>query len=301
MKDADRAVAALAAQQRQVFTRGQAQAAGVSASGITRRLANGLYRPVGPHTLTFAGVALDWRGRLQAGLLDLGPDAMVAAEAAAGVHGLDGFGEGPLVFLVPRTQRHRPAAGDVVTTSHVSRLDRVMVDGLPVTSGTRTVVELIGRVDPTQLANALDTACRMGLTAPSVVERRLRELGRQGRRGVAEFDAVMADAGVQSWLERRFRRLLRGSGLPTPTVQRVYRRGEDHVARVDFDVAPHPVIVEVGGRRGYLSYAERQRQEHRRNAMQLLGLTIYFFTRDDVNDRPTYVLSTLTAAIRLAS
>ena len=256
---------------------------------------------VGPHTLTFAGVGLDWRGRLQAGLLDLGPGALVSAQAAAALHGLDGFDEGPLAYLVLRSVRKRPTAGKVTSTPSIAPLDRCVVDGLPVTSGTRTVVELIGRVSINELGNALDSAIRRRLTAPSVVERRVRELGREGRRGVGAFDRVMKFAGVESWLERRFLRLVRGTGLPQPTLQRTYRNDGVHVARVDFDFSPLPVVVEVGGQRGYMSATERRRQEHRHNQLQLLGQVIYFFTTEDVSGDPAYVVATLTKGIRLVS
>ena len=74
-----------------------------------------------------------------------------------------------------------------------------------------------------------------------------------------------------------------------------------HVARVDFDFSPLPVVVEVGGQRGYMSATERRRQEHRRNQLQLLGQVIYFFTTEDVSGDPAYVVATLTKGIRLVS
>jgi hypothetical protein len=43
--------------------------------------------------------------------------------------------------------------------------------------------------------------------------------------------------------------------------------------------------------------AERQRQEQRRNGLQLQGKVIYFFTRDDVVNRPGYVAATVAAAL----
>jgi hypothetical protein len=152
-------------------------------------------------------------------------------------------------------------------------------------------------VGPCQLGNALDSAVRQRLTAPSVIARRLDDLGRRGRPGIAEFDEVMNSAGVESWLERRFLELLDGLPLPKPELQRTYRSDGDHVARVDFDFFPLPVIVEVGGRRGYLNASERRRQEHRRNQLQLLGKTVYFFTTEDVTQDPEYVLTTLVAGI----
>ncbi len=302
MNDAERALAELAARQRQVFTRAQAVGAGLTPNGVSRRLASGLFVVAGTHTLTFAGVCLDWRGRLQAGLLDLGPGALIAAEAAAASHGLDGFDEGPLTFLVPRSMRRRRTIGEVLSTSHLGPLDRCVVDGLPTTSATLTVIQLIGRADVRQLGNAFDSAVRKRLTAPAVVRRRLDELGRRGRTGVIAFDSLMESAGVESWLEREFLKLLDGQPLPKPAMQRKYHRDGVHVARVDFDFAPLPIVVEVGGRRGYFSSSERRRQEHRRNELQLLGKTIYFFTTEDVVDDPQYVTATLVAGIaRLAS
>ena len=251
---------------------------------------------VGCRTVTFAGVALDWRGRLQAGLLDLGPGASVSAEAAAALHcSMDSvkvrFVSRVTLDEEPLDRRHRHVLASI------SRLDRTTVDGLAVTSGTRTVIELIGRVGLTELGNAYDSACRRHLTAPSVVGQRLTELGRRGRVGVEAYDELMMVAGVQSWLERAFLRILRGTALPTPTMQRTYRRDGTHIARVDFDFAPLPVIVEVGGKRGYLSTAERQRQERRRNELQLLGKVIYFFTTEDVTRDAGYVIRTLSEAL----
>jgi very-short-patch-repair endonuclease len=297
VNDADRRLAALAGQQRQVFTRAQARASGLSFNGIRRRIQSGVFAVVGPHTLTFAGVTLDWRGRLQAGLLDLGPAALVSAEAAASLHGLDGFDEGHLVFLVPRELRDRRTIGTVTTSTSIKPLDRTTVDGLAVTSGTRTVIELIGRVSRERLGNAVDSAWRKRLTAPTVINGRLTELGRQGRTGITDFDRVMKMAGVESWLERAFLRLLLSTALPTPTMQRTYRRDGVHIARVDFDFSPLPIIVEVGGKRGYLSSAERQRQERRRNELQLLGKVIYFFTTEDVRSDPEYVIRTLSEVL----
>ena len=85
--------------------------------------------------------------------------------------------------------------------------------------------------------------------------------------------------------------------LPLPAAQCRYNLAGFGVVRVDFEFADVPVVIEVGGRRGYLSFAERQRQEQRRNALQLEGKVIYFFTRDDVVNRPAYVAATVAAAL----
>jgi hypothetical protein len=297
MNDADRRLAAVAALQRQIFTREQALDAGLSLSAIGRRERSGFFIAHGPRTFHFVGSSLAWRDSLHAGLLDLGDGALVTARSAAALHGLDGFEEGPLQFLVPSGRRRRRVIGRVSSSPSIGPLDRASVHGLAVTSGTRTVLELIGRVSERELGNALDSALRRGLTSPAMLLRRLDELGRQGRRGVVAFDRVMASAGVQSWLERQFLYLVEQAGLPRPTLQRTYRCDGRHIARVDFDFEPWPVLVEVGGRRGYLSADERRRQEHRRNELQLLGKVVYFFTTEDVAEDPAYVLATIRRAL----
>jgi hypothetical protein len=297
----DRALIALATTQRQVFTRQQALDAGLSHHALQRRVATGGWVAWGPHTLHVAGAELDYRGRLLAGLLDLGPAAAVSARAAACRHGFDGFGEGPLEFLVPRRHRNRAGRGTVSSALELDPIDVAEVDGLRVTSGTRTVIQLLGRVDERELGNAVDSCIRSGLTSPRYLRERLTRLGRRGRVGVALFDRVMESAGVQSWLERQFVTLIRQTGLPAPAAQRVYRRDKIHVARVDFDFAPLPVVVEVGGRRGYLSAEERRRQDHRRNELQLLGKVVYFFTTEDVVDSAPYVVAMLRSALAMAA
>jgi hypothetical protein len=301
MNDADRRLAAIAAVQRQVFIRRQALEAGLSQQAIQRRIVGGLFVPLGPHTMRFAGATLDWRGHLTAGVLDLGDGALVSGRSAAALHGLDGFAEGPVELLVLADHKDRQTVGRVRSTPMIGPLDRMVVDGLPVTSGTRTVLELVGRVGPRELGNAIDSATRLGLTAPVALHRRLDEMGRRGRAGVAAFDRVMASAGVQSWLEREFLRLMVAAGVRPPAVQRIYRRHGRHIARVDFDYEPAPLIVEVGGRRGYLSAADRRRQEHRRNELQLLGKTVYFFTTEDVVSEPAYVVTTVRSALAMAA
>ena len=81
----------------------------------------------------------------------------------------------------------------------------------------------------------------------------------------------------------------------------MYRRDGRHVARVDFDFAPWPVIVEVGGQKGYLTTRERQRQERRRNELHLLGKALYFFSYEDVTEEPGYVAGTVRSALDATS
>lgn len=258
MNQIDRTIAELAAEQHGVITRWQATAAGLSASALYRRVRSGALLAYGPSTLHVPGAPLSWHGKLVAGLLDLGHDALVTGRAAAQLHGLDGFDTEALEFLVPRAHRNRTTVGCVTSTP---------------------------------------CACRKRITAIPVIERRLDALGRQGRPGAAMLRRLIAAGAVESWLERRFLDLLRRAGLPAPVLQQRYRLADVGIVRVDFEYPHHGVVVEVGGQRGYLSLDERRRQEHRRNAVQLAGKTIYFLTREDVVDDPDYAIRTIAQAL----
>jgi very-short-patch-repair endonuclease len=132
-----------------------------------------------------------------------------------------------------------------------------------------------------------------GLASPTFLRRRLTDLRGSGCNGVRLLDELLVDAGSHSPLERAFLALVRRAGLPRPQCQRVYRRDGVTVARVDFSFEPVPLLVEVGGRRGHSSDAERAKDARRRNELQALGFVVLEFTYADVHERPGYVLAML--------
>lgn len=172
---------------------------------------------------------------------------------------------------------------------------------MPCTNAALTVIHLAGFAGRTATANALDSAMRLRLLSTDTLLRRLTAARDHGVAGVELMDELLLDAGVESWLERRFLELVRSAGLPPPQLQRVYRRDGRHVARVDFDFAPWPVVVEVGGQKGYLTTRDRQRQDRRRNELHLLGKVLYAFSYEDVTEEPAYVVGTVRSALDATS
>jgi hypothetical protein len=298
----DQKLAVLAAEQHQVFTRQQTRDAGLNRQRLHDRIASGRFVKEGTHALRFGGTFLDYLGELQAGLFNLGADSFVTSRASAALFGFDGYPPGPLSFYVPRPLRKRSTTGKVRSGPPVHRLDLIVKEGLRCASPTLTIIHLAAEVTERELANALDSAVRMRLTAPAYLARRLAVLRRPGVPGLRLLDRVLHEAGVESWLERKFLRLVRQAGLPEPSLQRVFRAGGRHVARVDFrfDDVPRPFIAELCGKRGYLTSRERQRVERRRNALQQLGEIVYAFTYEDVVEEPQVVLDTLHHAARAA-
>ena len=232
---------------------------------------------------------------LAAGLLDLGPEALVSHRAAAALHGFDGFGPKPIEFTVPRTTGGRGIrAGGCTRVARLAARDRPLFDRhVPLHDGLRTIIDLARTASPAELERAIDSAIRDGSSSPGFLRRRLSALRGSGRAGVRLLDELLVDAGGHSDLERTFLRLVREAGLPRPTCQRIFRRDGRTIARVDFSFEPSPVIAEVSGRRGHSSDAERAKDGRRRNELQHLGHIVLDFTDGQVRHDPAYVVRTL--------
>jgi very-short-patch-repair endonuclease len=150
------------------------------------------------------------------------------------------------------------------------------------------------------LEGAIDSALRLGLLAPLVLERRLGELRGPGRWGARALDRLLLDSGGHSMLERRFLALIREAHLPRPKTQAVQRRDARHVARVDFLFEPFALVVEVTGRLGHSTPSERGKDAQRRNELTDLGLRVYEYTWTHVTERPSWVVATMRQRLTAA-
>ncbi|MEX2628112.1 MAG: type IV toxin-antitoxin system AbiEi family antitoxin domain-containing protein [Ilumatobacteraceae bacterium] len=257
----------------------------------------GLIERVAPGVWRIAGTPDTWHQRLQVGLLYLGDDAVISHEAAAQLHGFARTPPDRIDLLVPRgARRWRLPFGTVHTTKYLPRIDRARVDGWPVTSATRTVLDLaMLRPEPVRVEAAIDSAIRSRASAPVVLQRRLAGLRGPGRWGSRLVDELTLDAGGETLLERRFLALMRTNGLPRPTTQRWFAVEGRPVGRADFTYEPLRIVVEVSGGRGHSTPAERAKDAQRRNELQDLGWRVFEYTWDDVTRRPTYVVRTMRA------
>jgi very-short-patch-repair endonuclease len=290
-----RAALAIAAEQRGAISVAQLRACGLSARAQRAAVADGHLSQVEPTVLVVRGSPDTWFRRLQVGLLALGPQACVSHEAAAQLLGLEGANEDAVEFTTLRSGRSRSLRRAVVhTTRVIGRLDVIKVHGFRCTSATRTILDLAGAgARPERVEAAIDSAIRLRHTAVQVLVDRLAETRGRGRSGVRLMDRVLVDSGGESVLERAFLRLVRNAGLPRPITQRRIKRDGQHVARVDFLYADERMVIEVTGRLGHSTPADRGRDAQRRNELQDLGYAVYEYTYGDVTRRRGYVVTTL--------
>lgn len=271
-------------EQHGVVSRAQLVEAGATDDQIRHWRRTGRLRDMAPRAYAIAGSPRSWMQQLSAGVLSLGRGrAWVSHDAAARLHDFDRTPADRVEFTVLREHRSTNLAAVVHSTSTLAKIDQCVIDGLPVTSATRTIIDLArARVSTARLEAAIDTAVRTGVSAPVVIDKRLSALRGPGRWGCRRIDELLLDAGGHTMLERRFLALVRHADLPRPRTQAVIRRGGRTVARADFLYPEYLIVVEVSGRRGHSSPSERAKDAQRRNELQDMGYTVYEYTWEQV-------------------
>jgi very-short-patch-repair endonuclease len=205
-------------------------------------------------------------------------------------------------FLTPRRHRRIPAWVTLHTTLRWDRGDVINHRGVRTCTATRAIIDLASQTRSARtLERVIDEAIRIRRTSLPGLRRRLAALSGTGRHGCRLLRELLLDSGGESYLERRFLRLLRTNHLPRPSCQVVFRQRGTTVARVDFLFPGANVVVEVSGRLGHTSDRDRQRDARRRNHLQQAGQQVIEFTTADVIDDPAYVLATLLRALPVPS
>lgn len=177
------------------------------------------------------------------------PDAVIASAAAAMVHGIGDVYPAPYRVVVP--ERRQSTTGAVAYSWRpLDSRDVTLIDGLPVTTRERTIVDLLG--DEGDVSIAAD-ALRDALRGPyDLDEIRLAELlapnaERLGRvRGdglgalahlmvVAEVDAVSVASRALDRLE--------GSKIPLPGMEAFLERSMEHLAGLAASMPVPPAVL----------------------------------------------------------
>ena len=254
-----------------------------------------------PHHFRHAATPLTFRMQVAAGAAWIGRRGALFGESALAWLGLLADEPARAEFLVPRDRRSIPNWLTLHTTTRWDNGDVISHEGVRTCTATRAIIDFATQW-PTAAAleSVIDRAIALRMTALPKLGRRLDDLSGRGRPGSTLLRELLLDSGGESFLERRFLRLVRSAHLPRPECQVIFRSGTDRVGRVDFHFSRHRVVVEVSGRLGHVSDRDRQRDARRRNALQQLGETVLEFTTADVIDAPDYVLRTLRASLPVA-
>jgi predicted transcriptional regulator of viral defense system/very-short-patch-repair endonuclease len=295
----DRTLAGLAARQHGVVARRQLASLGLSDTMVRDRVAKG--RLVRLHRGVYAvgHDRLRREGRWLAAVLAVGPGALLSHRDAAALHGLRPPGD-HLRWEVTTTGRASSTrAIRVFRTTALDAQDATSVEGIPVTSVGRTLVDLAGTVTKAQLAKALNEAERQRVFDLEAIERALeRTHTRNGtghaamRQALEQLRAIGAHV-TRSELEDRFLALLDAHDLPRPATNATVEGME-----VDACWPEQRLVVELDGWDTHATRRAFQEDRERGNALELAGWRLLRFTWADVARWRDETAATVRGALR---
>jgi very-short-patch-repair endonuclease len=181
-------------------------------------------------------------------------------------------------------------------TTTLDAKDRTTVEGIPVTTVARTLVDLAYAVPRDHLAKALREADHLRATDLTAIHATMDRTRHRPGTGHAILKAVLEEhhrQGTQltrSILEARFLQLADRHGLPRP-------RTNFHIGPHEVDACwpAHRLAVELDGWARHKDRHAFQRDRTKGNDLTRAGWRVLRFTHDDVARRPAKTAATINA------
>ncbi len=277
---ADRAAAAVAAKQHGVITLHQLERCGLGPGAIQVRIAAQRLQRLWRGVYAFGHRELRPEGRLLAAVLACGAGAALSCRSASGRWGMLATARGAIdVTVATRGGRPRRPGIDLHCVRRLDERDLTVLDGIPITTPARTLVDLSAVVPNRRLEKAFEQAHVLQLIAPGAIEEALDRA--VGRKTAALRRLLAAESSVptltRSELEEAFLELCRRGGLPDPEVN-AYLHGYE----VDFLWRRQRRVVELDG---YAFHSGRRafgRDRRKDIDLELAGFPVTRFTHQQV-------------------
>jgi len=300
----DGRISKLAAKQYGVLSRKQASELGATKNMIRRRLGSGRWEEPFRGVYRMASAPSSWRQELLLACFAWGQGTVVSHQSAAALYELARFESETVVAVsVPRGRRRQRSGHDVHWLGGVSAADTSLVGAIPVTTPSRTIVDLASASSAESVEEALDDALRRHLT--SIRRMRWQLKTAVGRPGLVTLRALLdardqSSAIPQSVLETKLLRLLKKATLPEPAPQYPIRDGGRLVAVVDFAFPAIRLAVEADGYRWHSGHSRWEHDLARRNALTSMGWRVLHVTWNELATKPSAVIQTIERAARAA-
>jgi len=266
---------------------------------IQHRLETMRWEPVDYGVYRIAGNAPTFHQRLLAPCL-AGP-AVASHRAAAELWRLPLPESGHIEVTALRWTRRRRETATWHESRFLEESDVTIIDAVPVTRATRTLIDLGSVLDEIDFESALDDALRRGLTSLESLGRHVERLRRLHARETTIVRTAVERRGAlvrlpESPLESRLLHVIRDRGFPTPEPQFVITDGSEFVARVDFAWPSALVALEAQSFQFHSGRRPLDRDARRRNELEALGWRIFEATARDV-EQPDRLVELLTRAL----
>ena len=230
-------------------------------------------------------------------------DAVISHAAAGALWQLPGFTADEIEVSLLEARRGGFGGCRVHRPKSLERIDITRIDGIPVTTPARTLIDLAGSIAVDRLEEVLDDALRRRLVTVSVLRSRLRQMGTRGRDGSGRLDLLLskrdaAESVPQSVFETRLLRVMRRAGLPKPSVQYEVDIGNG-IAVLDLAYVDHKIAIEADGFRWHSSRRQWDHDRRRRTKLTKLGWAVVHVTWPQLDERPDEVIVDIRETLRM--
>jgi very-short-patch-repair endonuclease len=282
-----------------VASRRELLASGVGEGAIEHRVRSGRYLRLYEGVYAIGHAALTVAGRRRAIVLACGSAAVLSHRSAAGAWGIRPDGAAKWDVTVRKPSKVQPDAPVRVYRHPTLRDDEITaLDGIPVTTVARTLLDLAAVAPRHHLRRALEEADRLELFDLAAIHRTLQAHPRRaGRRHLLTLvDELKHQDGrrTRSDVEALFLQLCADHGLPCPQAN-TRADGREH----DFTFDRGRLIVEVDGYAFHRGRAAFQRDRARDRASLRRGWRTARFTAAEVMHAPEQVAAELRALLNL--
>jgi hypothetical protein len=274
-------IADLAAGQHGVVSVWQLRDLGLDRHWVWRRVQSGFLHPVFRGVYSVRVRTVSRRGRYLAVVFACGPNARLSHRCAADLWRLRP--NSTHLEVTTAAKRAGPPRVQVHRSRSLAPHDTTILDGIPVTSVARTLLDLSAVVPARDLEVAIDRAERLeifDLTAIQDVLARAR--GKKGARALREAIAAYEPSMQKSVLERRFKELLETRpDIPRPSFNALID-GESGTHEVDAYWERERLAIQVDGFEFHRTRRARERDAASDADLELAGLKVMRLTWDDV-------------------
>ena len=228
----------------------QAASFGVSRQSIWRRVDSGEWIRVLPRVYRAAAAPVTPMQRALAATLWAGDGALASHATAATLFEFDGIRTEKTEIWVPAKRRVRSASLTVHHGGRLDRADRTVLDGVPITTPVRTLIDMAGRFEDDRLLAVMEDLIRRDLVTCERLHARLEALRKSGRVGGGRLATLLDQRGdgrpLESALEARVWTIILESGVRLPRRQ-FWTGAAGHRYRLDFAWPDLRVALECEG------------------------------------------------------
>jgi hypothetical protein len=285
----------LAGRQHGIVTRRQLLVLGFGSRSIEHRRETGRLHFVARGVYAVGWPALDQRRRWMAAVLTCGEDAALSHRSAAALLGLGNELPGRIDVSVPHRCELRRSGLLIRGRPSLAAGDLGSSNGIPVTSPTRTLIDLTTELDIIAVERAVNNADKRNLVDPESLRLALdRYAGEPGVRPLRELLDKLTFRLSDSDLEIYFRPIARSAGLPPPLSKQWVNGFE-----VDFFWPELGLVVETDGLHYHRTPSAQARDAQRDRAHVLAGMTPLRFTHYEVRYERRQVRQALIKAMAM--